>query len=220
MVRAMDGVITSYSLADAVGRIRIDDGQELRFGATALGKLFPAVGLRVRVLKTGPHPLGGLRALEIASAEPELPAVDKPAPVAEPVRELTNREHDHLPSYPNVMWRGFAYLKRIAPVLPEADGFGDDVQSGQRCWVGYLPSTDEFLVGYDLWLRSSGDDEDDRDGDDSLMAGGFTTLRLSIVGTDLAVNIVGHERFPDTVYSGALKQIEARHQNLIEIDID
>jgi hypothetical protein len=73
-------------------------------------------------------------------------------------------------------------------------------------------------VGYDLWLRSHGDDEDD--GDDSLMAGGFTKLRLSVVGTELAANVVGHERFPDTVYEGARRQIEARYPNLIEIDID
>jgi hypothetical protein len=217
----MEGVITSYSLADAVGRIRLDDGQELRFGATAMGKLVPTVGLRVRVLKTGPHPLGGLRALEIASTEPELLEVETPTRAPEPVRELTNRDHDHLPSYPNVAWQGFGYVDRIERVLPEADGFGEDVDSGQKCWVGYLPSTDEFLVGYDLWLHRDDDDDDDDDDDEgALMAGGFTKLKLAIVGAGLTVDVVGHERFTKPVYDGALDQIEQRHPDLVEIDID
>jgi uncharacterized protein YwqG len=63
------GVITTYSLADAVGRIALDDGTELRFGASALRRCVPAVGLRVRVEGTAPHPLGGLRALEVHAAE-------------------------------------------------------------------------------------------------------------------------------------------------------
>ena len=79
----MVGVITSYTVADAVGRIRLDDGTELRFGATALGQLVPAIGLRVRVLKTAPHPLGGLRAVEIASAETEQDYAHKAATFAQ-----------------------------------------------------------------------------------------------------------------------------------------
>jgi hypothetical protein len=63
------GTITSYSLADAVGRIRLDDGTELRFGATALRGVIPAVSLRVRVGVIVSHPLGWLRALEIEAAE-------------------------------------------------------------------------------------------------------------------------------------------------------
>lgn len=59
------GTIKSYSVYDSVGRIVLDDGRELRFGATALRNMVAAVGLRVRVASTAPHPLGGLRALEI-----------------------------------------------------------------------------------------------------------------------------------------------------------
>lgn len=132
----------------------------------------------------------------------------------ESFRELTNRQHDHLPSYPNVAWRGFAYLDRIVPILPEADGFGDDVESGQRCWVGYLPSADEFLVGYDLWLRRNPGEQQ------AQMAGGFTRLRLATTGDDLGVTVLANERFSSTVYAKALDVIQARHPDLIEIDID
>ena len=130
-------------------------------------------------------------------------------------RELTHRDDDRLPSYPNVAWRGFAYLDRIEPVLPEAEGFGDDVDSGQRCWVSYLPATDEFLVGYDLWLRGGDGDEGE-----AQMAAGFIKLRLSVEGAELKVSIVGHERFPGTVYGKGLDAIEARHPDRVEIDID
>ena len=134
--------------------------------------------------------------------------------MADMFRELTDRDHDRMPSYPNVAWRGFAYLDRIVPVLPEPEGFGEDVRDGQRCWVGYVPSTDEFLVGYDLWLRATTDG-------DSAMAGGFATVRLSIAGTELAVEVKARERFPHSIYNGdTLDVIEARYPDLVEIDID
>ena len=63
------GEIVSYSLADAVGRIRLEDGSELRFGASSLRGLVPAIGLRVLVTRVAPHPLGGLKVAEIARAE-------------------------------------------------------------------------------------------------------------------------------------------------------
>lgn len=56
------GEVLSYDLVDAVGRVRLDDGTELRFGRTAIPDSTPVAGTRVRVLSTAPHPLGGLRA--------------------------------------------------------------------------------------------------------------------------------------------------------------
>lgn len=63
------GEIVSYSLSDAVGRIRLEDGTELRFGATSLHGIAPAIGLRVIVTRVVPHPLGGLKATDLSSAE-------------------------------------------------------------------------------------------------------------------------------------------------------
>lgn len=68
------GTITSYSLADNVGRIRLDNGTELRVGGSALRNVVPAAGSRVRVTKVEPHRLGGLRAVEVlpeTNASPE-----------------------------------------------------------------------------------------------------------------------------------------------------
>jgi hypothetical protein len=57
--------ITAFSEADRVGRLVLDDGAEVRFGASACEGFAPAVGAAVFVTALGPHPLGGLRALKI-----------------------------------------------------------------------------------------------------------------------------------------------------------
>lgn len=55
--------------ADAVGTLTLEDGTTLRFGASACRGFTPAVGVRVRVVATRPHPLGGHAAatLELAT---------------------------------------------------------------------------------------------------------------------------------------------------------
>jgi hypothetical protein len=63
--RPLEGTIVAYSLTDGVGRIRLDDGEELRFSVRAMQNIVPAVGLRVVIGATEPYPLGGRRALAI-----------------------------------------------------------------------------------------------------------------------------------------------------------
>ncbi|MDX2093635.1 MAG: YwqG family protein [Kofleriaceae bacterium] len=63
------GTISAWTHADMVGRIQLDDGTELRVGATALRSVVPAVGTRVRVTQVEPHRLGGLRAAEVHPAD-------------------------------------------------------------------------------------------------------------------------------------------------------
>jgi len=65
------GVVTQFSL-DGVGRIRLDDGTELKVGAVALkdvvsfeGGERAVVGIGVLVREVSPHPLGGLRATRL-----------------------------------------------------------------------------------------------------------------------------------------------------------
>lgn len=69
MGKPLEGTIVVYAIADGVGRIRLDDGEELRFGVRALQGIVPAVGLRVEVGDTEPYPLGGRRALAVTLAE-------------------------------------------------------------------------------------------------------------------------------------------------------
>jgi hypothetical protein len=63
------GLLTSFSLADGVGRIRLEDGSELKVGASALQGMAPVVGLPVLVEAVAPHPLGGRRATRIRSVD-------------------------------------------------------------------------------------------------------------------------------------------------------
>lgn len=73
------GEITSFSYSDGVGRIRLDDGTELKVGTTALKGIVsfdaeerPLVGVRVLVDQIAPHPLGGFRAMALRRAQKEL----------------------------------------------------------------------------------------------------------------------------------------------------
>jgi len=69
VTRPLEGTIVAYSLTDGVGRIQLDDGEELRFSVRAMQGIVPAVGLRVTIGATEPYPLGGRRALQIGLAE-------------------------------------------------------------------------------------------------------------------------------------------------------
>lgn len=132
------------------------------------------------------------------------------------VRELTDRGHDDA-VYTDVAWHGFAYFDEIQSALPSTFDFGDGVADSQRCWVAYLPSTDEFLAGFDLWLQRDDGDPDEADA----MAGGLATLRLSITNDKLVVTAVKSERLPSSIYEGdALDIIHARYPDHVEIDID
>jgi hypothetical protein len=56
------GTITSWEPADSIGRIRLNSGEEIRFGHSACVGLRPSLGAEVWVVEVAPHPLGGLRA--------------------------------------------------------------------------------------------------------------------------------------------------------------
>ena len=73
------GTITAFSYGDGVGRIKLEDGTELKVGTTALksivsfsGEERPLVGVRVTVEEVAPHPLGGFRAMKLSRAGKEV----------------------------------------------------------------------------------------------------------------------------------------------------
>lgn len=70
VVTTREGTITIFSPTDGVGRIRLADGEEVRFGHSACGGFVPAVGLAVRVDGLDAHPLGGRRARSVGLADP------------------------------------------------------------------------------------------------------------------------------------------------------
>src|SRR5262245_54357303 len=71
------GQVTALD-ADGVGRIVLEDGRELRFGASGCKGFSPVLSARVLVVEIGPHPLGGEKAIEVRAApgtEAELDAL-------------------------------------------------------------------------------------------------------------------------------------------------
>jgi hypothetical protein len=61
------GVIVAYDLTDAVGRIALEEGHELRFGRSACRGFEPVTGLHVVVEDAAPHPRGGFRAARVVA---------------------------------------------------------------------------------------------------------------------------------------------------------
>jgi hypothetical protein len=59
------GTISAYDEADRVGRIRLETGEQIKFGGSACHGLEPEKGLSVLVAGIEPHPLGGRRAVEV-----------------------------------------------------------------------------------------------------------------------------------------------------------
>jgi hypothetical protein len=73
------GTITSFSFMDGVGRIKLQDGTELKVGQAGLKGVVsfsdearPVVGVRVKVHVVAPHPLGGFRAMKVTRVGKEV----------------------------------------------------------------------------------------------------------------------------------------------------
>jgi hypothetical protein len=73
------GTITAFSYGDGVGRIKLDDGTELKVGTAGLKGIVsfaaeerPLVGTRVKVEDVAPHPLGGFRAMKVSRTGKEV----------------------------------------------------------------------------------------------------------------------------------------------------
>lgn len=66
---ARAGVIASYNVADNVGSVRLDSGEQLRFGRSACQAFEPAEGVRVLVQATQPSSLGGER-VQVMARDP------------------------------------------------------------------------------------------------------------------------------------------------------
>jgi hypothetical protein len=64
-----DGVVEAYDASDALGSIRLDGGELLRFGRSACS-FDPVVGVRVRVVEAELGPLGRPRARRVDACGP------------------------------------------------------------------------------------------------------------------------------------------------------
>lgn len=77
--------VTRFDETDHVGRLELEGGDEIRFGASACEGFRPTVGATVYVTIIGPHPLGGRKAFKIrdsATSESEARRVEAAAAAA------------------------------------------------------------------------------------------------------------------------------------------
>lgn len=61
------GTVTSFDQLDAVGKVSLEGGQELRFGRSACRGFEPVAGVHVELRAVAPHPRGGWRATELGA---------------------------------------------------------------------------------------------------------------------------------------------------------
>jgi len=64
-----EGVITVLAHLESPGRVRLDSGEELRFGTGAVRDFTQRIGLRVLAEELEPYPLGGQRARRLDPLE-------------------------------------------------------------------------------------------------------------------------------------------------------
>ncbi len=66
------GSIESFNPDDSIGTLVLDDGTQVRFGATACKGFLPAVGARIRLTEAKPHPRHGLKAKRVELLDDEV----------------------------------------------------------------------------------------------------------------------------------------------------
>lgn len=122
-----NGRIFSFSVQDATGRIRLEDGTELRFGGSSWrGRHPPKDEQEVRVLKVERHPLGGFKSSEVVPLSDDVAPVNvqrapppagawdpetQPAPI-ERAEEAADPRHTKVSQLAQKL-TGVAYLKEV-----------------------------------------------------------------------------------------------------------
>lgn len=147
------------------------------------------------------------------------------------MKEITTATPQELhDAWPEVSYRGQAFFDDFYAELErlEARVFQrSDFQDRQEVYVGYLPETDEFLVGWDAWHRGDanvwGDDMDDTD-----YAGCkvqvFKAKWVSATKLQLEL-VVADDRLPvglseDIFYRKAYKALRASLPTLVDLRLD
>lgn len=119
----IEGIITSWQPDDSIGRIKLSNGEEVRFGHSACVNIpRPVVGLKVWVLDLAPHPLGGRRAKVVnATGTPSSDRATDARQIEEARRQMRAAIESEIV---NMKRMRDDELARLAPPWQVADGLG------------------------------------------------------------------------------------------------
>jgi hypothetical protein len=124
----IEGIITSWQPDDSIGRIKLSNGEEVRFGHSACVNIpRPAVGARVWVLELAPHPLGGRRAKVVnATGTPSSDRATDARRIEETRRQMRAAIEEEIG---NMKAGRDAELARLTPPWAVADGLGLGIEA-------------------------------------------------------------------------------------------
>lgn len=127
----IEGVITSWQPDDSIGRIKLSNGEEVRFGHSACVNIpRPTVGTKVWVLELAPHPLGGRRAKVVnATGTPSTDRATAARSVEEARRQMRATIEEEIGKM-KVMRD--EELAKLTPPWQVAEGLGIEVIRGLR----------------------------------------------------------------------------------------
>ena len=82
----------------------------------------------------------------------------------------------------------------------------------QECYLGYLPSSDTFIMGFDTWPECDDECDDYGDGDNNLF--------MFKMNGNLAVDVRALGSVNSMFYSGCYKDIHKHYSDLIDLRLD
>jgi hypothetical protein len=67
-------------------------------------------------------------------------------------KELTENPENAAELWPHTTYHGFSVLDCVYPLTQEFEKIlKDRVESFQEVYLGYMPDTDQFIIGWDYW---------------------------------------------------------------------
>lgn len=120
--------ITAYDERDCVGRLRLESGEEFRFGASACKGFRPSLGAQVFVTAVSPHPLGGRKAVTVRPTPTTEAAVRAEADslAAERAAEAERERQARREKAVSTTTREAIVARIRASVMPEEDDDADE----------------------------------------------------------------------------------------------
>lgn len=113
-------------------------------------------------------------------------------------------------AWPAVTYKGQPLFDRYIAIIPDfEDKVGCD---NQECYLGYVPSEDAFIIGFDAWPEM----EEDEDGEE-VEEDYSNVFKFKWDNHQNAEEIFTGERM---FYSGSYRTIGRRYKDLLDIRLD
>lgn len=117
-------------------------------------------------------------------------------------------------AWPSVAYKGDTnFFNNYIAII---DGISESVGcDNQECYLGYIPSTDRFIIGFDAWPAEEYDEDYDEYVDEEYNNVFSLTIRQN-AAEQVSPVYAGERMF----YSGCYKSIHSSYPDLLDIRLD